>query len=191
MHTIQQLQLELADARGRSGSYTDESHLSQSNPKDVSSFSQNNGRQLDVNGTTASNANNGALQNGNADNALSFASTVNVPNQVGFLVTMFYFSPINLNIYHPVLFQVINANCKYDISSILRHCWSAAIQYMPHCVTSYSLFPSHSCLHYSSLVLSLSSLSGSWFHTIPLELRSEVIPIVIRAIKRIHTIEKI
>uniref|UniRef100_B9IDL3 DUF7725 domain-containing protein n=1 Tax=Populus trichocarpa TaxID=3694 RepID=B9IDL3_POPTR len=81
MHTIQQLQLELADARGRSGSYTDESHLSQSNPKDVSSFSQNNGRQLDVNGTTASNANNGALQNGNADNALSFASTVNVPNQ--------------------------------------------------------------------------------------------------------------
>ncbi|KAG6745513.1 hypothetical protein POTOM_050001 [Populus tomentosa] len=81
MHTIQQLQLELADARGRSGSYTDESHLPQSNPKDVSSFSQNNGRQLDVNGTTASNANNGVLQNGNADNALSFASTVNVPNQ--------------------------------------------------------------------------------------------------------------
>jgi hypothetical protein len=96
MHTIQQLQLELADARGRSGSYTDESHLSQSNPKDVSSFSQNNGRQLDVNGTTASNANNGALQNGNADNALSFASTVNVPNQVGFLVTMFFFLPLIL-----------------------------------------------------------------------------------------------
>ncbi|KAL3570500.1 hypothetical protein D5086_027749 [Populus alba] len=55
--------------------------LPQSNPKDVSSFTQNNGRQLDVNGTTASNANNGVLQNGNADNALSFASTVNVPNQ--------------------------------------------------------------------------------------------------------------
>ncbi|KAJ6687447.1 hypothetical protein OIU74_016185 [Salix koriyanagi] len=69
LHTIQQLQLELADARERSGSYTDETHLSQSNPKDVSSFSQNNGNQLDVNGTTASNANNGALQNGNADNA--------------------------------------------------------------------------------------------------------------------------
>ncbi|KAJ6340725.1 hypothetical protein OIU77_008475 [Salix suchowensis] len=81
LHTIQQLQLELADARERSGSYTDETHLSQSNPKDVSSFSQNNGNQLDVNGTTASNANNGALQNGNADNAPSFASTVNVPNQ--------------------------------------------------------------------------------------------------------------
>ncbi|KAJ6874532.1 hypothetical protein NC652_034279 [Populus alba x Populus x berolinensis] len=81
MHTIQQVQLELADARGRSGSYTDESHLPQSNPKDVSSFTQNNGRQLDVNGTTASNANNGVLQNGNADNAVSFASTVNVPNQ--------------------------------------------------------------------------------------------------------------
>ncbi|KAJ6294776.1 hypothetical protein OIU76_022788 [Salix suchowensis] len=53
LHTIQQLQLELADARERSGSYTDETHLSQSNPKDVSSF----------------------------NNAPSFASTVNVPNQ--------------------------------------------------------------------------------------------------------------
>jgi len=191
MHTIQQLQLELADARGRSGSYTDESHLSQSNPKDVSSFSQNNGRQLDVNGTTASNANNGALQNGNADNALSFASTVNVPNQVGFLVAMFFSLPLIL-IYIILFFSKLSMRTvNTDIPSILRHCWSAAIQYMPHWVTSYSLFPSHSCLHYSSLVLSLSSLSGSWFHTIPLELRSEVIPIVIRAIKRIHTIEKI
>ena len=118
LHTIQQLQLELADARERSGSYTDETHLSQSNPKDISSFSQNNGNQLDVNGTTASNANNGALQNGNADNAPSFASTVNVPNQVGFLVTVGVF-PINLSICHYFIFQVINSNCRYNISSIL------------------------------------------------------------------------
>ncbi|CAK7324260.1 unnamed protein product [Dovyalis caffra] len=81
LHTIQQLQFELADARERSGSYTDESHLSQSNSKDMSNFSQNNGNQVDVNGTAASNANNGALSNGNADNASSFASTGNVPNQ--------------------------------------------------------------------------------------------------------------
>ncbi|XP_034911568.1 uncharacterized protein [Populus alba] len=77
LHTVQQLQFELADARERSGSYADESHLSQSNTKDESNFIQNNGNQLDVNGTAASIASNGALSNGNADNAQSFASTGN------------------------------------------------------------------------------------------------------------------
>ncbi|KAG6753595.1 hypothetical protein POTOM_041577 [Populus tomentosa] len=77
LHTVQQLQFELADARERSGSYADESHLSQSNTKDESNFIQNSGNQLDVNGTAASIASNGALSNGNADNAQSFASTGN------------------------------------------------------------------------------------------------------------------
>ncbi|EEF42783.1 conserved hypothetical protein [Ricinus communis] len=69
LHTIQQLHLELADARERNGSYPDESRISQTSPKDVSNFGQNNGNQLDVNGSGATSANNGALPNGNADNA--------------------------------------------------------------------------------------------------------------------------
>ncbi|KAJ6764664.1 hypothetical protein OIU74_023531 [Salix koriyanagi] len=77
LHTVQQLQFELADARERSGSYADESHLSQSNTKVVSNFIQNNGNQLDVNGIAASIASNGTLSNGNADNAQSFVSTGN------------------------------------------------------------------------------------------------------------------
>ncbi|KAJ4835902.1 hypothetical protein Tsubulata_006162 [Turnera subulata] len=78
LHTVQQLQLELADARERSGSYPD--NLSQ-NSKDISKFVQNNGNQLDLTGNGASNANNGGLPNGNADNSSSFASTGNASNQ--------------------------------------------------------------------------------------------------------------
>jgi hypothetical protein len=94
LHTVQQLQFELADARERSGSYADESHLSQSNTKDESNFIQNNGNQLDVNGTAASIASNGELSNGNADNAQSFASTGNA-HQVS-SISLWLFFPINL-----------------------------------------------------------------------------------------------
>ncbi|KDP26184.1 hypothetical protein JCGZ_22852 [Jatropha curcas] len=69
MITMQQLHLELADARERSGSYPDESHVSQKSSKDLSKFGQNNGSQLDVNVSGATSANNGAIPNGNADNA--------------------------------------------------------------------------------------------------------------------------
>lgn len=81
MHSIQQLQLELADARERSGTYTDESRIAQSNSnsKDASQFGQNNGNQLDMN---TSSGNTGAIPNGNSDDVQSFPSTGNASTQV-------------------------------------------------------------------------------------------------------------
>ncbi|XP_023533442.1 uncharacterized protein LOC111795329 isoform X3 [Cucurbita pepo subsp. pepo] len=74
MHSLQQLQLELADARERSGTYNEESNISQTNSKDVSQYGQTNNNQL---GGAASNGNNGALSNGNAENVPSFNLTGN------------------------------------------------------------------------------------------------------------------
>uniref|UniRef100_A0A6P3ZJJ5 uncharacterized protein LOC107414965 isoform X1 n=1 Tax=Ziziphus jujuba TaxID=326968 RepID=A0A6P3ZJJ5_ZIZJJ len=82
MHTIQQLQLELADARERSGTFTDESRISQENSKDVSQFSQTNGSQLDMNGCGTSGGSTGALPNGNSDNISSFVSAGNASTQI-------------------------------------------------------------------------------------------------------------
>ncbi|XP_008234666.1 PREDICTED: uncharacterized protein LOC103333581 isoform X5 [Prunus mume] len=79
MHSIQQLQLELADARERSGTYTDESRIAQSNSKDASQFGQNNGNQLDMN---TSSGNTGAIPNGNSDDVQSFPSTGNASTQI-------------------------------------------------------------------------------------------------------------
>ncbi|XP_075513310.1 uncharacterized protein LOC142548709 isoform X1 [Primulina tabacum] len=70
MH-IQQLQLELADARERSGSHSDGSQVSQTNPKDVP-IAQNNGGQPEGNGLPSENS--GSLLNGNSENVLSLAS---------------------------------------------------------------------------------------------------------------------
>lgn len=75
LHTIQQLQLELAEARERSGAYTDDGRVSQTNLKDVSHFGQNNGSQLNVNGNDTSSGTGGVLRNGSADNIPSFVSS--------------------------------------------------------------------------------------------------------------------
>ncbi|XP_010251802.1 PREDICTED: uncharacterized protein LOC104593576 isoform X3 [Nelumbo nucifera] len=72
LHTIQQLQLELAEARERNGVYADESCVAHANSKDVSQFGQNNGSQLNVNEGGTSNGNSGVLPNGNVDNVTSF-----------------------------------------------------------------------------------------------------------------------
>lgn len=82
MHAIQQLQHELADARERSGTFTDESHVSQKGSKDASQFGQTNGNQSDTNGGGSMSANDGFLQNGNSDNAASFASSGNASTEV-------------------------------------------------------------------------------------------------------------
>ncbi|XP_022138130.1 uncharacterized protein LOC111009376 isoform X2 [Momordica charantia] len=78
MHTLQQLQLELADARERSGTYNDESNISQTNSNDASQYGQSNGNQL---GGAASTGNNGALSNGNSENVPSFNLTGNTSVQ--------------------------------------------------------------------------------------------------------------
>lgn len=83
MHTIQQLQLELADARERSGAYNDDSRMSQtSSNKNASQFGQDNGNQFDVNGGISSGGNNGLLPNENSDNVPPFASSGNASAQV-------------------------------------------------------------------------------------------------------------
>ncbi|KAI4307045.1 hypothetical protein L6164_030276 [Bauhinia variegata] len=82
LHTIQQLQLELADAREKSGTYSDESRLSQtSSKKNVIQFGQENGNQFDINGGSTSGGNTGLLPNEKSDNAPQFASTGNASTQ--------------------------------------------------------------------------------------------------------------
>ncbi|GFZ06358.1 hypothetical protein Acr_18g0005530 [Actinidia rufa] len=81
LHTVQQLQLELADARGKSGTYPDESHVSQTISKDASQIGQNNGNQLDVNGSSIPVANSGSLPNGSLENVSSFVSAGNASAQ--------------------------------------------------------------------------------------------------------------
>ncbi|KAL4019347.1 hypothetical protein IC575_023000 [Cucumis melo] len=83
VHALQQLQLELADARERSGTYNDESNISQANSKDVPQYGQTPGNQL---GGAASTGNNGALPNGNPENVPSFNLTGNSSIQVEFCV---------------------------------------------------------------------------------------------------------
>lgn len=82
MHTIQQLQLELAEARERNGTFTDESRISQENNKDASQYGQNDGNQLEMNGGGTSGGSAVALPNGNSDNGTSFGSTGNSSTQV-------------------------------------------------------------------------------------------------------------
>ncbi|GAB2228539.1 hypothetical protein Droror1_Dr00022659 [Drosera rotundifolia] len=77
MQTIQQLQLELADARGKSGRYNDEQQISQTNSVDVSHFVQNNGTHHEVDGASSPTESAGSLQNGNSDKVQSFVSSGN------------------------------------------------------------------------------------------------------------------
>lgn len=90
LHTVQQLQLELAEARERSSSYADESH--RTNSKDISQFGQNNGNHIDVNGSSTTSGNMSVL-NGNADNVQSFASSGNTSTQVRSALCFFPWLP--------------------------------------------------------------------------------------------------
>lgn len=84
LHTIQQLQLELADSRERSGAYNDDSRMSQINSNNnVNQYGQENASQFDLNGGNASGGNNGLHPNESSDNVPPFASTSNPQIQVG------------------------------------------------------------------------------------------------------------
>ncbi|GAB4858600.1 hypothetical protein Ancab_010074 [Ancistrocladus abbreviatus] len=78
MQTVQQLQLELAGAREKSGTFGDESHSSQTNSNDVLQFGQNSGNHHESNGGSTPRGNSGALPNGKSDNSQSFVSSGNV-----------------------------------------------------------------------------------------------------------------
>lgn len=66
---IQQLQLELADVREKSGSNLDGSHTSQTNLKDASELEQSKSSQLEVIGDDPPSANGGNIQTGNSESA--------------------------------------------------------------------------------------------------------------------------
>ncbi|XXG68087.1 hypothetical protein AAC387_Pa06g1260 [Persea americana] len=77
LQTIQQLQLELAEARERNGIYTEDSRMALSNSKDVAPYVQNNGNQFSVNESGTLNGNSGIIPNGNLDGAPPFVSSGN------------------------------------------------------------------------------------------------------------------
>ncbi|GAB2293925.1 hypothetical protein Dimus_028139 [Dionaea muscipula] len=81
VQTIQQLQLELAAAREKSGQFNDELRISQTNLKDVSHFVQNNGSHCEADGAGTPNGSAAGLQNGNSGNSESFVSSGNVFTQ--------------------------------------------------------------------------------------------------------------
>ncbi|KAJ8769738.1 hypothetical protein K2173_005944 [Erythroxylum novogranatense] len=81
LHSLQQLQKELVEARERGGSYLDGTHISQTKSNDVPKLGQKNGSEPDVNGSGASSTNTVALANGNTDIILSLASSGNVSSQ--------------------------------------------------------------------------------------------------------------
>nr|KJB37404.1 hypothetical protein B456_006G203300 [Gossypium raimondii] len=80
LQTIHQLQFELADARERNSSYTDESHASQAKSKDLSEFGKNNGNQVDSNGSVSTN-NAWVISNGACNSVQSFTSDGNSPTE--------------------------------------------------------------------------------------------------------------
>ncbi|XP_077239559.1 uncharacterized protein LOC143880434 isoform X4 [Tasmannia lanceolata] len=81
MQTIQHLQLELGEARERSGIYNDDSRSAHANSKDVSPYVQNKGNQFNVNEGGTLNTNSGILPNGNIDKVPAFVSDYNAPTK--------------------------------------------------------------------------------------------------------------
>ncbi|XP_010555751.1 PREDICTED: uncharacterized protein LOC104825162 isoform X2 [Tarenaya hassleriana] len=76
LHTVQQLQIELANVRERGGSFTDESHISRTNSNSTSQIVQSNGNQLEANGSSPASSNNNIHSRGkSSDNIQSFTST--------------------------------------------------------------------------------------------------------------------
>lgn len=99
VHTIQALQIELADLRERNATSTDESHASESNIKDALQSGNNVGSQLNVSGD-AQTHDSGTLPNGNLENNLSLLSQGNASGHVGQVD------------FYPVCFEFYLLNCS-------------------------------------------------------------------------------
>lgn len=82
VHTIQALQIELADLRQRNATSTDESRASELNIKDALQSGNNVGNQLNVSGDCQTH-DSGTLPNGNFENDLSSKSQGNASGHVG------------------------------------------------------------------------------------------------------------
>ncbi|XP_024968985.1 uncharacterized protein LOC112508550 [Cynara cardunculus var. scolymus] len=77
MHTLQQLEIELSEARERSGTYSDGSRTTQTHVKDTSHFLHSNGSQLEASGGSSPAGDSRGLQNGDAE--IVSAQTDNIP----------------------------------------------------------------------------------------------------------------
>lgn len=77
LHTVQQLQLELEDARQRIGTSADELRVSNN-----SSQFAHAANHPEANGSLTSTGNSKALTNGNVENLSSYVSTGNASTQV-------------------------------------------------------------------------------------------------------------
>ena len=88
MQTVQQLQLELAGVRGKSGTYNSESSIPQSTLSDGSQVGPNCVNNVEANGSGTSNVSSGVLQNGNPENSQPFASLGSASTQVGMFICL-------------------------------------------------------------------------------------------------------
>ncbi|KAL8160383.1 hypothetical protein V2J09_001920 [Rumex salicifolius] len=81
MQTVQQLQLELSEAREKKGTYGDESHVSIAKSSDMPQHEQTNGNHLEANESGSSSANSASASHGNSENTHSIASSGNASAQ--------------------------------------------------------------------------------------------------------------
>ncbi|XP_010267437.1 PREDICTED: uncharacterized protein LOC104604674 isoform X3 [Nelumbo nucifera] len=131
LHTIQQLQLELAEAREKSGVYKDESHITHANSKDVSQFGQKKGgNQLNVIEGGTANGNCSGLPNGNVENFPPFVTSGNastktdhapgVPVVQSSMIGMgAYFPPGQVTALHP--FVMHQQGVPHSMSAVSSH----------------------------------------------------------------------
>lgn len=87
---VQQLQLEMADSRERSGNQSDVSHVLHTNSNDASRLEHANGIQLEVNDRNSPTVNTDSLENGNSET--SGGSTVTQVNLLTSFCWYFYTS---------------------------------------------------------------------------------------------------
>ncbi|XP_041993146.1 uncharacterized protein LOC121743839 isoform X3 [Salvia splendens] len=74
---VQQLQLEMADSREKSGNQSDVFHVLRTNSNDVSRLEHANGIQLEVNGRNSPTVNTDSLENGNSETSGGSTGTQN------------------------------------------------------------------------------------------------------------------
>ncbi|KAI3704823.1 hypothetical protein L1987_75052 [Smallanthus sonchifolius] len=81
LHALQQIHLELSEAKEKSGTYSDEARATQKILQDTSHFGHSKKSEQEGNGGSSPSDISMALQNGNADIVSSFASTGNALTQ--------------------------------------------------------------------------------------------------------------
>ncbi|KAJ9546228.1 hypothetical protein OSB04_025935 [Centaurea solstitialis] len=104
LHTLQQLEIELSEARERNGTYSDGSRTTQTNVKDTSHFLQSNGSHLEASGGSSPAGDSRGLQNGDAEigSAQTDIPAVQMaPQSLHGLPT--YFPPGQLAALHPFM----------------------------------------------------------------------------------------